>query len=454
MIRPRRGARPPTSARPARATRTSCFTAEGLFVGGRRHGRPPGRRGRLRAGRRDRCRPHLDRRADHRRRSSQAVQLANDDPSSRRPTDDPELRGMGTTLCAIARGRGADGRVERLAIVNVGDSRVYLLKDGALDQVTDDHSLVADARAPGPAHPGGGGGAPAAQHHHPGPRHRRPVDGRLVGGRARSPATATCSAATACSTRSTRTASRPRCAASPIPTDAAERAGAPGQRGRRPRQHHRGHRRRARRRAAPATAIGRRWPTSPRCVADGAGSTRSPGVRPTSGVADPSAGADRPGPSRRAKASTGPRPRRSPGGWWLFVVAGAGCASASARRRDHRTTAATPTSSASTATTSSIYRGRPGGVLWIEPELVERTDLTRDDVPAGVVAEIERGQGRAHARRRPALRGQPRATRSPATTTTTTHHDHGARDRHHRPRRPPPGTDRGRRASAATPSSA
>ena len=39
-----------------------------------------------------------------------------------------------------------------------------------------------------------------------------------------------------------------------------------------------------------------------------------------------------------------------------------------------------------------IYRGKPGGVLWIQPEAVERTDLTRDTVPAGTVAEIDKGK--------------------------------------------------------------
>jgi len=52
----------------------------------------------------------------------------------------PELQGMGTTLCAVALvGSGAD---VRLAVVNVGDSRVYLLHDGELEQLTEDHSLV------------------------------------------------------------------------------------------------------------------------------------------------------------------------------------------------------------------------------------------------------------------------------------------------------------------------
>lgn len=55
---------------------------------------------------------------------------------------DPDLRGMGTTLCALALVEDADG--ERLVIANVGDSRAYVLQDGELVQVTEDHSLVAE----------------------------------------------------------------------------------------------------------------------------------------------------------------------------------------------------------------------------------------------------------------------------------------------------------------------
>jgi len=39
-----------------------------------------------------------------------------------------------------------------------------------------------------------------------------------------------------------------------------------------------------------------------------------------------------------------------------------------------------------------IYRGRPGGVLWIQPEIVERTTHTRSDVPAAAVADLEHGK--------------------------------------------------------------
>ena len=57
-----------------------------------------------------------------------------------RAQGNPELHGMGTTLVAVALVT-EDGET-RLAVVNVGDSRVYLLRDGELEQLTTDHSLV------------------------------------------------------------------------------------------------------------------------------------------------------------------------------------------------------------------------------------------------------------------------------------------------------------------------
>ncbi|HMQ24365.1 MAG TPA: Stp1/IreP family PP2C-type Ser/Thr phosphatase [Acidimicrobiales bacterium] len=59
----------------------------------------------------------------------------------RRSAEDPELRGMGTTLIAMALIVDAEGH-ERLAMANVGDSRAYRLRDGVLEQITEDHSLV------------------------------------------------------------------------------------------------------------------------------------------------------------------------------------------------------------------------------------------------------------------------------------------------------------------------
>jgi protein phosphatase len=52
-----------------------------------------------------------------------------------------DLRGMGTTLTAMALVGGADGR-DVVALANVGDSRAYVLTNGRLIQVTDDHSLA------------------------------------------------------------------------------------------------------------------------------------------------------------------------------------------------------------------------------------------------------------------------------------------------------------------------
>jgi serine/threonine protein phosphatase PrpC len=56
--------------------------------------------------------------------------------------DDPELTGMGTTVVALALVDHEGSEV--LAIANVGDSRCYRWADGELDQVTTDHSLVAE----------------------------------------------------------------------------------------------------------------------------------------------------------------------------------------------------------------------------------------------------------------------------------------------------------------------
>jgi protein phosphatase len=70
-----------------------------------------------------------------------AVEAAND-AVVRRADGDPDLRGMGTTVCAMALVREEDE--DRIGIVNVGDSRFYLLKHNGdrIDQISEDHSLV------------------------------------------------------------------------------------------------------------------------------------------------------------------------------------------------------------------------------------------------------------------------------------------------------------------------
>lgn len=60
-----------------------------------------------------------------------------------------ELRGMGTTLTAVALVEGDRPEEDLLAVVNVGDSRAYLLRDGELDQLTDDHSVPGELRRAG-----------------------------------------------------------------------------------------------------------------------------------------------------------------------------------------------------------------------------------------------------------------------------------------------------------------
>src|SRR6185436_15808625 len=54
-----------------------------------------------------------------------------------------ELSGMGTTTTAAYLGE------DEAAIAHVGDSRAYLFRDGGLEQLTDDHSLVEEFRRQG-----------------------------------------------------------------------------------------------------------------------------------------------------------------------------------------------------------------------------------------------------------------------------------------------------------------
>ena len=52
-----------------------------------------------------------------------------------------DLRGMGTTLIAVALVAGNDGR-DVVALANVGDSRGYVFSGGRISQITADHSLA------------------------------------------------------------------------------------------------------------------------------------------------------------------------------------------------------------------------------------------------------------------------------------------------------------------------
>ena len=52
--------------------------------------------------------------------------------------EQPEYHGMGTTAVVVL----VDG--SNAYIAHVGDSRVYMLRDGKMEQVTEDHSLIAE----------------------------------------------------------------------------------------------------------------------------------------------------------------------------------------------------------------------------------------------------------------------------------------------------------------------
>jgi protein phosphatase len=68
-----------------------------------------------------------------------AVKLANLRIHERAESD-PKLRGMGTTLVAAFVPEGAGEAV----LAHVGDSRIYLVRDGSIRQLTEDHSLLND----------------------------------------------------------------------------------------------------------------------------------------------------------------------------------------------------------------------------------------------------------------------------------------------------------------------
>jgi protein phosphatase len=75
--------------------------------------------------------------SDKTRRLSSAAHLANK-KIFESAHEHPDQQGMGATLTAA----WIDG--SRLSIAHVGDSRAYLLRNGSLQQLTSDHSLVAE----------------------------------------------------------------------------------------------------------------------------------------------------------------------------------------------------------------------------------------------------------------------------------------------------------------------
>lgn len=66
---------------------------------------------------------------------ARAIQLANQQIRAA-AEQNPENRGMGSTITAVL----VEGNM--YSIAHVGDSRIYLLRKGAIQQITQDHSLV------------------------------------------------------------------------------------------------------------------------------------------------------------------------------------------------------------------------------------------------------------------------------------------------------------------------
>ena len=89
------------------------------------------------AGARDGLVRHLEGKAPDRKTLEEAVKEVNEELWIRQEQDE-QLSGMGTTLSVLW------AMEDRMIIAHVGDSRIYLLREGIIRQVTKDHSMVAD----------------------------------------------------------------------------------------------------------------------------------------------------------------------------------------------------------------------------------------------------------------------------------------------------------------------
>jgi PPM family protein phosphatase len=338
-----------------------------------------------------------------------------------RASDDPELRGMGTTLCAIALvGPDETSDQERIVVANVGDSRVYLFQDGDLLQISEDHSLVEEMVRQGRL------SAEEARNHP-----QKNIVTRVLGNEPdvevdtweitpeQGHRYLLCSDGLFGEVEDDRIASVLRRIADPdeaaqelvrlaveaggrdnvtvVVVDVVDDGG----------------------RAAAASA------------AVGEGTAASPAVRRRPGRPDGDAGAldartlnNLPGSSSGGRAAGG----GSGGSGWLtwrsalfalvlLAIVGGAIGSVAWFSRSTYYVGIDDDEVA-------IFQGRPGGVLWIQPTLAERTGFPADDVPparrSDVVAGKEQPSLEAARRYVANLEDQARTTRAPSTTTTTT----------------------------------
>jgi len=320
--------------------------------------------------------------------------------------DDPELRGMGTTLVAIAR---TDD--DELAYVNIGDSRIYLFRDGELSRLTVDHSLVEEMVREGTI-------TPEEARSHP----RRTVVTRALGiepwarfdGNTIVPYTGDrfllCSDGLFNEVDDERIASVLRRLADPA--DAASELVRLANEG-------------GGRDNITVVVVD--------VVDDGGRAESASRVVPTTATAsheDPAGfGAVAPGapepetarrPSRRERRKAGDRPRRLTWRVVIFLLAFlallGGAAFAIFDEARGRYFVQFDESGVVT-----IFRGRPGGVLWFDPETVEATDLTREQVQPALRDEVEEGhESSSLDEARDFVTNLTTTTTTTSTTTTTT----------------------------------
>src|SRR5918994_773636 len=296
----------------------------------------------------------------------------------------PDLGGMGTTVVALA--VVDEGGDDVLAVANVGDSRVYRLAGSDLDQLTEDHSLVADLVRQGRLSP-----EEAAVHPHridePGEVAEELVRLAVAGG-GRDNVTV-------------------------VVVDVIDDGG--------------------RAEVASAALAGEPTVESVRGVG---------GPRPSGAYADgdadngdtPTATATARGPAAEpAAVTTGnrdggarhPQPSTRRVTWrvvlfTLIVIGLVGGAFATIQWYGRSTYFV-----GFDRDRVAIYKGRPGGLLWIDPKLEEVTDLERERVPADSVDDIDAGKEEASLddANRYVARLQERADEldpeTPATTSTT-----------------------------------